>query len=73
MIVAWEKGLFWLWLAGAVGWIIAITIYVYDETKAFSLSPSPEEWLAFLLLWALPPIITFGVYLLVLWIGRRIS
>jgi len=71
--VAWEKGLFWLWLAGAVGWVLAITIYIYDETKSFTLSPSPQEWLAFLLLWVLPPMITFIVYLLVLWIGRRIS
>lgn len=73
MIVAWERGLFWLWLAGAIGWVVAITIYIYDETKSFTLSPTPQEWLAFLLLWSLPPIITFVVYLVVLWIGRRIS
>ncbi len=73
MIVDWEKGLFWLWLAGAVGWISAVTYIVYEETKAFSLHLSGNEWISFILLWTLPPILTFGVYLIVLWLGRRIS
>ncbi len=73
MIVDWERGLFWLWLAGAVGWVIAITYYIYGETKAFSLHMSMNEWTSFILLWSLPPIMTFGVYIFVLWFGRRMS
>ncbi len=73
MIVEWERGLFWLWLAGAVGWIIAITYFVYGETKAFSLHLNAEEMIAYILLYAIPPILTFGVYIIVLWVGRRLT
>ncbi len=73
MIVDWEKGLFWLWLAGAVGWLSAVTYIVYEETKAFSLHLSGNEWISFILLWTLPPMLTFGVYMVVLWVGRRMT
>ncbi|MDP6707551.1 MAG: hypothetical protein QF893_14495 [Alphaproteobacteria bacterium] len=73
MIVEWEKGLFWLWLAGAIGWIIAITYFLYGETNAFSLHLGHDELAAYILLYAIPPVLTFIVYLFVLWIGRRIT
>ena len=73
MIVAWEKGLFWLWLAGTVGWVLAITAYVFDETNGFTQHPSSNEMLAYFMLWSIPPVLTFAVYLLVLWVGRRIT
>ncbi len=72
MIVEWAKGLFWLWFAGTVGWIIAVSYIVYEDTKAFSLHLSSNEWTAFILLWSLPPLLTFGVYLVVLWFGERL-
>jgi len=73
MIVAWEKGLFWLWLAGTVGWVLAITAYVYDNTNGFAQHPSSDEVLSYLMLWLIPPVLTFGAYLLVLWVGRRLT
>ena len=73
MSVEWAKGLFWLWFAGAVGWAIAVTYFVYEETKAFSLHLGSNEWTSFILLWTLPPMLTFGVYMVVLWVGRRMT
>jgi hypothetical protein len=73
MTVGWEKGLFWLWLAGAVGWVLAITTYVFDETNGFTQHPSTDEVQAFIVLWTVPPVLTFAVYLLVLWVGRRLA
>ena len=72
MMISWERGLFWLWLAGAIGWIIPITYYIYAGTKGFTLHPHPDEWIAYFLLWTLPPLFTFAVYLIVAWFGRRI-
>ena len=73
MAGSWEKGLFWLWLAGTIGWVLAIAVYVFDETNGFSRHPTADEMMAFLLLWSIPPVITFAAYVLVLWIGRRIA
>ena len=73
MIDNWAKGLFWLWVVGATAWLIAVTFVVYQETTAFSLHLSDNEWASFILLWTLPPMLTFGVYLVLLWLGQHMT
>lgn len=73
MSIDWERGLFWLWLAGAVAWISPITFFVYEETRGFSLVSNADEWMSYIALWTIPPIFTFGIYLVVSSVGRRIA
>lgn len=67
-----RRGLFWIWLAGAAGWLVAVTVYVYDQTGAFSLHVGTNEWKAYLLLWSLPPLSTLAVCVAMLWVGRKV-
>lgn len=70
-MVSWERSLFWLWFVGAVGWTAVSTYYVYVETKGFTLHQTPVEWATYLLLWTIPPLFTYAVYLSVVWFGRH--
>ncbi len=73
MEIDWERGLFGLWLAGTIAWISPITLFVYDETRGFSLPVGANEWFSYSLLWAIPPILTFAVYIAITSLDRRLG
>ena len=72
MSADWKRRAIWFWLAGAVGWLVAVTIYVYDQTNGFSLHLGWNEWKVHLLLWSLPPLSTFLILVLMPWVGHKI-
>ncbi len=72
MDTGWERGLFWFWLTGTIAWLGGIGLYIYLETVGFSLHLTGKEWVPYLLVWYLPPIITFGVFIFVRSIGRKL-
>ena len=72
MDTSWERGLFWFWLFGAVAWLGGIGFYIYLETVGFSLHLTGKEWVPYLLVWFLPPILTFGVFIFVRSVGRKL-
>ncbi len=72
MDTGWERGLFWFWFASAMAWIGGIGFYIYLETVGFSVGMTTNDWRPYILVWFLPPIITFGVFIFVRSVGRKL-
>jgi len=71
MSVDWKRDAIWIWIAGSAGWLMAGTIYVYDQTDAFSLLVGGNEWKSYFRLWLLPPLSALPVLALMLWVESR--
>ncbi len=72
MNTGWERALFWFWFLGAIAWLGGVGAYIYYDTSGFQLHLTPNEWTPYVLVWSLPPIMTFGVFLLVRSVGRKL-
>ena len=72
MNTGWVSGLFWFWLFGVISWIGGLGFYIYLDTHGFSLHLTTNDWIPYILVWFLPPILTFGVFLFVRAVGRKL-